>query len=223
MGVLKKKGGIVVEKKIIVRKDKTYLFMKRMMDCIGSGIGIIIFSPVLLLIAIIIKFEDGGPVIFKQQRVGYNGKRFFIYKFRSMRVDAEQLKQNLLKENEVKGAMFKIKDDPRVTNFGRFIRKRSLDELPQFFNVLVGDMSLVGPRPPLVEEVKKYTEYEKQRLIVRPGLSGLWQISGRNNLSFSDMVELDLQYIQTRSIILDSKIILKTIWDMISIKKNGAF
>ncbi|MEE8858490.1 sugar transferase [Leuconostoc mesenteroides] len=223
MGVLKKKDGIVVEKKIIVRKDKTYLFMKRMMDYIGSGIGIIIVSPVLLLIAIIIKFEDGGPVIFKQERVGYNGKRFFIYKFRSMRVDAEQLKQNLLKKNEVKGAMFKIKDDPRVTNFGRFIRKHSLDELPQFFNVLVGDMSLVGPRPPLVEEVEKYTEYEKQRLIVRPGLSGLWQISGRNNLSFSDMVELDLQYIQTRNIILDSKIILKTIWDMISIKKNGAF
>lgn len=195
MGVLKKKDGIVVEKKIIVRKDKTYLFMKRMMDYIGSGIGIIIVSPVLLLIAIIIKFEDGGPVIFKQERVGYNGKRFFIYKFRSMRVDAEQLKQNLLKKNEVKGAMFKIKDDPRVTNFGRFIRKHSLDELPQFFNVLVGDMSLVGPRPPLVEEVEKYTEYEKQRLIVRPGLSGLWQISGRNNLSFSDMVELDLQYI----------------------------
>jgi lipopolysaccharide/colanic/teichoic acid biosynthesis glycosyltransferase len=223
MGVLKKKDGIVVEKKIIVRKNKTYLFMKRMMDYIGSGIGIIIVSPVLLLIAIIIKFEDGGPVIFKQERVGYNGKRFFIYKFRSMRVDAEQLKQNLLKKNEVKGAMFKIKDDPRVTNFGRFIRKHSLDELPQFFNVLVGDMSLVGPRPPLVEEVEKYTEYEKQRLIVRPGLSGLWQISGRNNLSFSDMVELDLQYIQTRNIILDSKIILKTIWDMISIKKNGAF
>lgn len=223
MGVLKKKDGIVVEKKIVVRKDKTYLFMKRMMDYIGSGIGIIIVSPVLLLIAIIIKFEDGGPVIFKQERVGYNGKRFFIYKFRSMRVDAEQLKQNLLKKNEVKGAMFKIKDDPRVTNFGRFIRKHSLDELPQFFNVLVGDMSLVGPRPPLVEEVEKYTEYEKQRLIVRPGLSGLWQISGRNNLSFSDMVELDLQYIQTRNIILDSKIILKTIWDMISIKKNGAF
>nr|WP_081365852.1 sugar transferase [Leuconostoc mesenteroides] len=197
--------------------------MKRIMDYIGSGIGIIIISPVLLLIAIIIKFEDGGPVIFKQERVGYNGKRFFIYKFRSMRVDAEQLKQDLLKKNEVKGAMFKIKDDPRVTNFGRFIRKHSLDELPQFFNVLIGDMGLVGPRPPLVEEVEKYTEYEKQRLIVRPGLSGLWQISGRNNLSFSDMVELDLQYIQTRNIILDSKIILKTIWDMISIKKNGAF
>lgn len=223
MGELKKKDGIVVEKKIIVRKDKIYLFMKRIMDYIGSGIGIIIISPVLLLIAIIIKFEDGGPVIFKQERVGYNGKRFFIYKFRSMRVDAEQLKQDLLKKNEVKGAMFKIKDDPRVTNFGRFIRKHSLDELPQFFNVLIGDMSLVGPRPPLVEEVEKYTEYEKQRLIVRPGLSGLWQISGRNNLSFSDMVELDLQYIQTRNIILDSKIILKTIWDMISIKKNGAF
>lgn len=223
MGALKKMNEIVVEKKIIVRKDKTYLFMKRMMDYIGSGIGIIVLSPVLLVIALIIKVEDGGPVIFKQERVGYNGKHFYIYKFRSMRVDAEQLKKSLMKQNEVKGAMFKMKDDPRVTSFGKFMRKHSLDELPQFFNVFQGDMSLVGPRPPLQDEVEKYSDYEKQRLLVRPGLSGLWQISGRNNLSFSEMVELDLQYIQTRNIWIDIKIIVKTVWEMIAIKKNGAF
>ncbi|MCT4376635.1 sugar transferase [Leuconostoc suionicum] len=223
MGALKKMNEIVVEKKIIVRKDKTYLFMKRMMDYIGSGIGIIVLSPILLVIAIIIKVEDGGPVIFKQERVGYNGKHFYIYKFRSMRVDAEQLKKSLMKQNEVKGAMFKMKDDPRVTSFGKFMRKHSLDELPQFFNVFQGDMSLVGPRPPLQDEVEKYSDYEKQRLLVRPGLSGLWQISGRNNLSFSEMVELDLQYIQTRNIWIDIKIIVKTVWEMIAIKKNGAF
>lgn len=223
MGALKKMNEIVVEKKIIVRKDKTYLFMKRMLDYIGSGIGIIVLSPILLVIAIIIKVEDGGPVIFKQERVGYNGKHFYIYKFRSMRVDAEQLKKSLMKQNEVKGAMFKMKDDPRVTSFGKFMRKHSLDELPQFFNVFQGDMSLVGPRPPLQDEVEKYSDYEKQRLLVRPGLSGLWQISGRNNLSFSEMVELDLQYIQTRNIWIDIKIIVKTVWEMIAIKKNGAF
>ncbi|WP_349516866.1 sugar transferase [Leuconostoc mesenteroides] len=223
MGALKKMDGIVVEKKIIVRKDKRYLLMKKIIDYIGSGLGILLLTPVLVLIAIIIKFEDGGPVIFRQERIGYNGKKFYIFKFRSMRVDAEKLKKELLDQNEVEGAMFKMKDDPRVTNFGKFLRKHSLDELPQFFNVILGDMSLVGPRPPLIDEVENYTEYDKQRLLVRPGLSGLWQISGRNNLSFDDMVQLDLQYIETRNIWLDMKIIFKTVWNMISIKRNGAF
>lgn len=223
MGALKKMDGIVVEKKIIVRKDKRYLLMKKIIDYIGSGLGILLLTPVLVLIAIIIKFEDGGPVIFRQERIGYNGKKFYIFKFRSMRVDAEKLKKELLDQNEVEGTMFKMKDDPRVTNFGKFLRKHSLDELPQFFNVILGDMSLVGPRPPLIDEVENYTEYDKQRLLVRPGLSGLWQISGRNNLSFDDMVQLDLQYIETRNIWLDMKIIFKTVWNMISIKRNGAF
>lgn len=119
--------------------------------------------------------------------------------------------------------MFKIRNDPRVTKFGRFIRKTSLDELPQFFNILLGDMSLVGPRPPLLEEVEIYSDYDKQRLLVTPGLSGLWQISGRNNLSFDEMVYLDLKYIQTRSLLLDIKIIVMTLWNMLTIKKNGAF
>lgn len=223
MGETKKLDGTVNSQQIVVRRNKPYLFAKRILDYIGSGIGIILFSPILLIIAIVIKLEDGGPIIFKQERIGHNGRHFNIYKFRSMRIDAEALKAKLLDQNEVEGAMFKMKDDPRVTRFGKFIRKHSLDELPQFFNVFLGDMSLVGPRPPLVDEVAKYTAYEKQRLLVRPGLSGLWQISGRNNLSFADMVELDLEYIQTRSIWLDIKIIVKTAWDMVAIKKNGAF
>ncbi|MGO1337271.1 MAG: sugar transferase [Leuconostoc fallax] len=218
-----KLDGTCKQKHIVVRRNKSYLFVKRVIDYVGSTIGIILFSPILLIIAIVIKLEDGGPVIFKQERIGHNGRHFNIYKFRSMRIDAEELKTKLLAQNEVEGAMFKMRDDPRVTRFGKFIRKHSLDELPQFFNVFLGDMSLVGPLPPLVDEVETYDDYEKQRLLVRPGLSGLWQISGRNNLSFAEMVELDLQYIQTRSIWLDIKIMLKTAWDMVAIKKNGAY
>lgn len=140
-----------------------------------------------------------------------------------MQIDAEVQKNSMLDQNEIEGAMFKIRNDPRVTKFGRFIRKTSLDELPQFFNILLGDMSLVGPRPPLLEEVEIYSDYDKQRLLVTPGLSGLWQISGRNNLSFDEMVYLDLKYIQTRSLLLDIKIIVMTLWNMLTIKKNGAF
>ncbi|KAA8375845.1 sugar transferase [Leuconostoc carnosum] len=209
--------------KVIVSQNKFYLFTKRVIDCVGSIIGMIIFLPLALVIALTIKFEDGGSIIFKQKRVGYNGSFFYIYKFRSMCDDAELLKLEMLAKNDVEGAMFKIKDDPRITRCGKFIRRHSLDELPQLLNVLKGDMSLVGPRPPLVDEVVEYTSYEKQRLLVRPGLSGLWQISGRNNLSFSEMVELDLKYIQTRNTYIDIVIILKTIISMISIKKNGAF
>lgn len=209
--------------KVIVSQNKFYLFTKRVIDCVGSIIGMIIFLPLALVIALTIKFEDGGSIIFKQKRVGYNGSFFYIYKFRSMCDDAELLKLEMLAKNDVEGAMFKIKDDPRITRCGKFLRRHSLDELPQLLNVLKGDMSLVGPRPPLVDEVAEYTSYEKQRLLVRPGLSGLWQISGRNNLSFSEMVELDLKYIQTRNTYIDIVIILKTIISMISIKKNGAF
>ena len=140
-----------------------------------------------------------------------------------MSPDAEKIKVMLMDKNEVEGAMFKMKNDPRVTHVGKFIRKHSLDELPQFFNVFLGDMSLVGPRPPLIDEVSKYTDYQKQRLLVKPGLSGLWQVSGRNNLSFSEMVDLDLKYIENRTVLLDIKIIIKTFFEMIFVKKNGAF
>ena len=208
---------------INVRNKRNYLFFKRLIDIVGSSIGIILFFPALIILTVAIKLEDGGPVFFKQKRVGHNGKVFKIYKFRSMSPDAEKIKVMLMDQNEVEGAMFKMKNDPRVTHVGKFIRKHSLDELPQFFNVFLGDMSLVGPRPPLIDEVSKYTEYQKQRLLVKPGLSGLWQVSGRNNLSFSEMVDLDLKYIENRTVLLDIKIIIKTFFEMIFVKKNGAF
>lgn len=194
------------------RKRKTYYFLKRFIDISGSLLGIFFLSPVFFIIALMIKIENPKErVIFRQVRVGKNGKLFRINKFRSMVSDAEQLLDNLLDKNETTGAMFKMKNDPRVTRIGHFIRRTSLDELPQFINVLKGDMSLVGPRPPLPREVDKYTEYDKQRLLVKPGCTGLWQVSGRSQVGFDKMVELDLLYISRRNIRLDIKIILKTI------------
>jgi len=194
-------------------EKKGYLYIKRGMDILGSIIGLIIFSPLFIIVSLLIKLEDPkGSVIFKQVRVGKDGKEFFMYKFRSMVHNAEELLEQLLDQNEIDGAMFKIKDDPRITRIGKFIRKTSIDELPQLWNVLKGEMSLVGPRPPLPREVKQYTSYDKQRLLVTPGCTGLWQVSGRNSLSFKEMVELDLEYIHNRSIHLDLKIIFKTIF-----------
>lgn len=197
---------------IIVEEKKSYVITKRIMDIIGASIGIVFLSWVFLIVAILIKLEDPkGPVFFKQIRIGKNGKEFYMFKFRSMVTDAEERLKELLAYNEIDGAMFKMKDDPRITKIGRFIRKTSIDELPQLWNVLKGDMSLVGPRPPLLREVQEYTEYDKQRLLVTPGCTGLWQVGGRNSLSFGEMVELDLLYISKRNIFLDFKIILKTI------------
>lgn len=174
-----------------------------------------------LIVALLIKLEDPkGPILFKQTRVGKNEQEFGMYKFRSMVTDAEEKLKDLLQHNEVSGAMFKMKDDPRVTKIGKFIRKTSIDELPQLLNVLKGDMSLVGPRPPLLREVKEYTSYDKQRLLIRPGCTGLWQVTERNSVGFKEMVELDLEYINKRGIIYDIRIILKTI--QVMIKSNGA-
>jgi exopolysaccharide biosynthesis polyprenyl glycosylphosphotransferase len=199
-----------------------YLAMKRMIDICGAIVGLVLTAPVFLIVAILIKLEDSkGPVFFKQQRVGKNGSLFYMYKFRSMVSNAEELLASLLDKNEVSGHMFKMKEDPRITKVGKFIRKTSLDELPQFWNVLRGDMSLVGPRPPLPREVKEYSAYHKQRLQVTPGCTGLWQVSGRNELGFEEMVELDLKYIATRNIFFDIKIILKTIRGFVGSK--GAF
>jgi exopolysaccharide biosynthesis polyprenyl glycosylphosphotransferase len=196
----------------LLEEKKFYLVAKRTMDIIGAIVGLILTSIIFLVVAIAIKLEDPkGTVFFSQTRVGKNGKEFKMYKFRSMVSDAEEKLNDLLKYNEVTGAMFKMKNDPRVTKVGRFIRKTSIDELPQLWNVLKGDMSLVGPRPPLPREVEQYTEYDKQRLLVTPGCTGLWQISGRSNVGFKEMVELDLQYIRNRSILLDIKIIFKTV------------
>jgi exopolysaccharide biosynthesis polyprenyl glycosylphosphotransferase len=199
--------------RVAVNDKKGYLIAKRIMDICGALIGLICLSWLFLIVALLIKLEDPkGPVFFKQIRVGKDGKEFYMYKFRSMVTNAEELLESLLHLNEVSGAMFKMKDDPRVTKIGKFIRKTSIDELPQLWNVLKGDMSLVGPRPPLPREVAQYTEYDKQRLLVTPGCTGLWQISGRSNVGFKEMVELDLQYIRNRSILLDLKIIFKTIF-----------
>lgn len=196
---------------ISVNEPFLYRYTKRSTDIVGSLAGIIVLSFLFLVISVWIKIEDPrGPVFFSQKRVGKDGKEFNMYKFRSMVTDAEERLKELLALNETTGAMFKMKNDPRVTRVGRFIRKTSIDELPQLFNVLKGDMSLVGPRPPLPREVEEYTSYDKQRLLVMPGCTGLWQVSGRSNIGFKEMVELDLQYIQTRSTFLDLKIIFKT-------------
>ncbi|MGW6190394.1 sugar transferase [Bacillus mycoides] len=204
-----------------VNQKWLYLFMKRLMDVVGALCGLIFLSPVFLIVALLIKLEDPkGPILFKQTRVGKNEQEFGMYKFRSMVTDAEEKLKDLLQHNEVSGAMFKMKDDPRVTKIGKFIRKTSIDELPQLLNVLKGEMSLVGPRPPLLREVKEYTQYDKQRLLVTPGCAGLWQVTERNSVGFKEMVELDLEYINKRSIIYDLKIIFKTI--QIMIKSNGA-
>lgn len=195
-----------------VNDSKLYLLIKRIIDVIGALVGIIILIPVFLIVATLIKLEDPkGPILFKQVRVGKDETGFYMYKFRSMVSNAEEKLKELMVLNEASGAMFKIKDDPRVTKLGKIIRKTSIDELPQLWNVLKGDMSLVGPRPPLLREVEEYSEYDKQRLLAKPGCTGLWQVSGRSNIGFEEMVKLDLYYIQRKSIVFDLKIILKTI------------
>lgn len=200
------------ENKLTINTTKSYRITKRAIDMIGASFGIILLSLIFIIVSLLIKIEDpNGKVFFKQLRVGKDGKEFYIYKFRSMASNAEERLKDLLALNEVSGAMFKMKDDPRVTKVGKFIRKTSIDELPQLFNVLRGEMSLVGPRPPLPREVEEYTNYDRQRLLVVPGCTGLWQVSGRSNVGFSEMVELDIQYIKNRSVFKDFKIIFKTI------------
>lgn len=189
-----------------------YDFVKRLFDILCSGLAIVILSPLLLGLAIAVR-SDGGPAIYSQMRVGKNGKKFRIYKFRSMCVNADspEMLKKLAAMNEMDGPAFKIKNDPRITPVGRFIRRTSMDELPQLFNIFKGDMTIVGPRPPLVSEVKQYTEYQMQRLQVPQGLTCYWQCSGRNNISFEEWVELDLKYIRERGIWTDIKILLKTV------------
>ncbi|MDU6474024.1 sugar transferase [Intestinibacter bartlettii] len=205
----------VIEKKrnkyIYVNDKKGYLFFKRVIDILGSIVGLILFLPISLLISIAIKIEDPkGKILFCQERVGINNKTFKMYKFRSMVSNAEELLKDISELNEMDGPVFKIKEDPRITKVGKFIRKTSLDEIPQFFNILKGDMTLVGPRPPLVCEVDNYGDYEMQRLTVKPGLTCYWQIGGRNSIDFKKWVELDLKYIEERNIFVDIKIIFKT-------------
>lgn len=186
--------------------------VKRMFDFIASLVALIVLSPLFLLIAILIKLEDGGPVFFGQMRVGKFGRAFKMYKFRSMCLDAEQKLETLLGRNHHKeGITFKIKDDPRITRVGRWLRKFSLDELPQLYNVLIGDMSLVGPRPPTVREVTMYSLVHRRRLAIKPGITCFWQISGRAEIDFSGQVQLDVDYIAARSFLTDFRILLRTV------------
>lgn len=203
---------------------KGYLVAKRLIDIIGSIVGVALTIPFIFVVGIAIKLESKSlraKVFFVQERVGKDGKTFKMIKFRSMQEDAEEQLKNLLHKNEIKGAMFKMKNDPRVTKVGKFIRKTSIDELPQFFNVLIGDMSLVGPRPPLMREVVQYSEKDKARLLVKPGITGLWQVTVRNNADFDVMVRLDIEYINNICLNDDIKILLKTI--LAVVKPNGAF
>ena len=196
-----------------VELDPDQLVFKRIMDICISSIGIIILGLIYPILAILIKLSSPGQVFFQQVRVGKNGKRFIIYKFRSMVSNAEDKKGDLEKYNELKGAVFKIRNDPRITPIGRIIRRFSIDELPQFINVFKGEMSLVGTRPPTPEEVSEYEKWHHRRISITPGITGLWQVSGRNSITdFNEIVRLDLKYIDSWSIVLDLAIIIKTIF-----------
>lgn len=197
---------------VLVKESILYSITKRLIDIVGSLCGIILLSPLFLIVAILIKLEDPkGKVFFAQDRNGRYPKTFKMYKFRSMVHNAEDLLKDLMDRNEQTGPVFKINDDPRITKVGKFIRKTSIDELPQLFNVLKGDMSLVGPRPPIPHEVDQYNSYQMQRLAVKPGLTCIWQVSGRNNIGFDEWVEMDIEYIKTRNLWLDIKLIFKTV------------
>lgn len=185
--------------------------IKRAIDIIGAIAALLLFSPVMGLVALAIRLDSGGPILFRQERLGEKGQPFSVFKFRSMRVGAETEQQSLAELNEADGPLFKIKDDPRSTRVGRFIRKASLDELPQLINVLCGEMSMVGPRPPLASEVTEYESWQRKRLEVKPGMTGLWQVSGRSDLTFDEMCLLDIYYIENWSLWLDMRMILRTI------------
>ncbi|OXX82708.1 multidrug MFS transporter [Paraclostridium benzoelyticum] len=191
--------------------SKGYLILKRALDIICSLTGIILLSPIFIIVAILIKLEDPkGSVFFGQERCGQFTKPFKMLKFRSMVHNAEEMLEELQHLNEQTGPVFKIKEDPRITKVGKFIRKTSIDELPQLFNILKGDMSLVGPRPPIPREVEQYDEYQLQRLAVKPGLTCYWQVGGRNSIDFDVWVALDVKYIEERSTLVDIKLIFKT-------------
>ncbi len=194
------------------RERRAYERAKRALDAFATGAGLLLLAPLFAVVAIAIRLDSPGPVLFSQTRVGKNGKTFRCWKFRSMYVDAEARKAALMAENEMAGGViFKMKHDPRITRVGRFIRKASIDELPQLWNVFIGDMSLVGPRPAVPSEVVQYTPYERQRLAVKPGITCFWQVSGRSNLPFDEQVRLDIHYANVRSLWVDITLLLRTV------------
>ena len=205
-----------------VSLNNLQLYLKRVLDIIGAIVGLVLSSLIFMVVAIAIKRDSPGPIFYYQNRVGISGRIFKLYKFRSMYIDANERKKELESQNEMSGKlMFKLKNDPRVTKVGKFLRKASIDELPQFLNVLIGDMSIVGTRPPTMEEVSHYKNYHRRRISVKPGITGMWQVSGRNNITnFDEIVKLDTTYIDQWSIWLDIKIILKTIFVVLT--KRGA-
>jgi lipopolysaccharide/colanic/teichoic acid biosynthesis glycosyltransferase len=197
---------------VLISESKPFQwFLKRLLDVFCSLFGLLALSPLLLLVALAIKLESPGPVIYKQRRVGFKGQFFDMYKFRSMRQDADAMLAQLMAQNETNNGMFKLFNDPRVTQVGRFIRKYSIDELPQLFNVLIGNMSLVGPRPPIDRELQHYKDWHYIRFSTLPGLTGLWQVSGRSRIKeFDTVVQMDTRYIKEWNMLLDIKLILKT-------------
>ncbi len=190
---------------------KFQITIKNVVDRVGATLGLLVVSPIMVAVAALVKLTSRGPMFFKQERCGINGKRFWVFKFRTMVHNAEALKASLLKENEMDGPAFKIEDDPRITRIGKLLRKLSVDELPQLINVARGEMSLVGPRPPLPDEVGKYSRWQRRRLSMKPGITCLWQVGGRNDTTFDEWMKLDLQYIDNWSLWLDTKILLKTV------------
>lgn len=206
---------------VVVKGGKCYAFFKRAFDIFCSFLAIVILSPILLILGLLVKLTSKGPMLYVSLRIGKDGKAFKFYKFRSMKKDAEKELVNLLDQNETQGITFKMQNDPRITKFGKFIRKTSLDELPQLFNILLGDMSIVGPRPCTDREYALYSEKDKKRLLVPQGLTGEWQTRGRSNTTFDEMVEMDLEYITTkRGFWYDIWLIIKTVF--VVFKKEGA-
>lgn len=201
--------------------DGAKQIVKNIFDRVMAGLALVVLLPAFVLIALLIRMTSPGPAFFRQVRVGKGGREFRVWKFRTMVVDAERLKSSLLEANDVDGVLFKIRNDPRITGIGRFLRRYSLDEIPQLFNVISGQMSLVGPRPPLPEEVAEYGTDVRRRLVVKPGMTGLWQVSGRSDLSWEESVRLDLRYVERWSLILDLQILWKT-WSVVT-RGEGAY
>lgn len=201
----------------VQRKQSSAFFaLKRIFDFVAALSGLLLLSPIFLIVAVAILIEDGRPVFFVQERNGIDGKVFRMYKFRTMCQNADKMQESLLTKNELDGPAFKMKNDPRITRIGKILRKTSIDELPQLLNILKGEMSVVGPRPLPTYETAKCNDYQKQRMIIKPGLTCYWQCSGRNDIPFDQWIEMDLQYIKEASALVDIKIILKTVGSVIS-------